>query len=905
MDPAWQILATKVFLPPPPPTLVVRPRLIEKLRAVFQHPLTTVITPAGFGKTTLISLWASQVIAEKQASIAWLTLDPSDDNPSHFWASVVAAFRTIDPTLGRDALPHIKVMSEATDSASLTPLVNQLAGYSDRPIVLVLDDFHLIHSQAVHTLMAFFVDHLPPHVHVIVNARSDPALPLSRLRARRQLAELRATDLRFNTEEVASFLNDVMALRVAPELITILETRTEGWIAGLHLVALSMQNTSDPAAFVRSLTGSQRFIMDYLVEEVLQHQSPAVRTFLLQTAVVDRLCAPLCDAVTNSSGSAAMLTLVERANLFLVPLDDERRWYRYHQLFVEALRVRLVQETPESVPELHRRASIWYAQHASGETSLRGEAIRHALAAGDGERAVRLVSDVADTLWARNELVTLRAWLSALPETVLAQYPRQAVMLAQIVALTGSYEMVPLLLEPVTAALARPELPEDERTLLRGRIAAIHTHVSRVAERLDEALVSAEQALALLPHAETSGRGMALLGLSLIHHMSGDLEMADGYYRETIAQCEAGSDRYFELTARCMHSRLFIERGDLVGAEAAFRQALGRATYGTHRLPIAGWALVGLGTVAYARNELATSLAWFTEGLELVRRSGLRNAIIHGLAGLVRLRLAQGDLAGAQVAAADLVLATQSSQIPHFMRWAEALRALVDLRAGDLAAATRWALAFRPRPEALLFSDKAAYAIYIRVLLAQGQTASARQWINSQRGRAQLADHVESQVELLLLEALALYAEGDSDGAHASLDAALAQAEPAGYIRLFLDFGAPIGRLLGQSQGRGQPPKVGEPYRNRLLAAFQMEAALVRLARPALPVRQALLEPLSDRELEVLGLMAAGLSNQAIAARLVISVPTVKKHGSNILGKLYATNRTEAVSRARELGLLD
>ncbi len=824
------------------------------------------------------------------------------------------------PTTTLEARPRL--FDRLNPEYLVTPLINQLAEYTTSSIVLVLDDYHVISAPAIHAALTFVVDHLPPHVHLIVISRSDPPLPRARLRARGQLIDLRAADLRFTQEESASFLNDVMELQLSPDTIAELDTRTEGWIAGLHLAALSMQNHADRAGFVHSLTGSHHYILDYLVEEVLQRQPAPIRTFLLQTSILDRFCAPLCNAVMESADSVHSLDLVERANLFLIPLDDERRWYRYHHLFGQMLRARLAQEQPHTIPDLHRRASAWYAQHAAGETAMQGEAIRHALAAGDGERAVQLVEEVAETLWVRNELTTLRASLTALPTAVLHEHPRLALMLAQLLVFNGSFADVPPLLDAAEAALAYAALPADEQATLRGRIAAVRVHTLRLAERYEEAIAQARQARELLPSSERIGRALAAFGLAITQQMQGALPAAGVSYREAIALCEAVGDRYTEIATRCMHGRLLIDRGDLLSAERTFQQALQRAMLGSQRMPVAGWALVGLGSVAYARHELQRAEDLLTEGLDLVRHGGVRNAVYMGSAALIQLRLAQGDLDGAGAAATRFVQDAQGSQIAHFIRWSAAMQALVDLRCGNLATAVRWARIAQPRADALMFTDKAVYAIFVRVLLATGQADVAQRCVRAQRALIAPFDHVTTQIELYLLDAAALLARGAPDAARVALDSALAMAAPRGLVQVFVDAGAPIAALLARRPHGGPlgafaaqlpivdqdtpevalPPGAETDVTSSLRVDFRHVDDL-----PALPAAlggNQLAEALSERELEVLQLMAAGLANQEIAHRLVISLPTVKKHGSNIFGKLQATNRTEAVARARDLGLL-
>ncbi|GAC1534546.1 MAG: LuxR C-terminal-related transcriptional regulator [Herpetosiphon sp.] len=916
MSATRHILATKLYRPPPTTTLVARLYLIGRLEQTLRRPLTTIIAPTGFGKTTLVSTWVAATLASGTAAVAWLTLDAYDDDPVHFWTSVIAAFETIDGTIGDDVLPLLNSSATASPEYLLTPLINTLVHHSTTPRVLVLDDYHVISALPIHAGLSFLVEHLPPNVHMILASRSDPPLPIARLRARGQLLELRAAELRFSAEEAGAFLNDVMGLELSVETIAKLEARTEGWIAGLHLVALSMQDRSDRDGFVHALTGTHRYILDYLVEEVLQQQPAPIRDFLLRTSILERFCVALCQAVIRTIDTAATLASVERANLFLVPLDDERRWYRYHHLFVEMLRAYLEQEQPTQIRELHRRASDWYAEHAGREPALHNEAIRHALAAGDGDRAAQLIGQVAEMPWTRHETSLLYSWLTALPTAVLHAHPQQAILLAQILLSNGSHEEIPPLLDAAREALLLNPLVAHQRAAIKGGIAAIRSQLTRIAENYDRAIVLAEEALALLPATALTGLTLAAQNLAMAYHMQGNLVLADDKYRAATKLGESVDDRFYEITARCLHGRLLREHGDLVAAEAAFQQALERATSRTQLLPIGGWALAGLASIAYARGDLPASQALVARGLDLVQRGGARYGLYNVLSCKIRLHLAEGSMEAARDSAAHFTLAAATGQTPQVVQWAAGMQALVALRTGNLTVASAWALTYRPRPWALFFSDKAPFEVFIQILLAEGQTTAAQHWIEQKQAHPAIRAHVETRIELHLLETLALYGDAHHEAAYQSLGAALALAAPAGFIRLFLDHGEPIHILLAQRPS-------DDPHRGfaaQLLAAFSADQA--RQSNPSAlgaphPAHKSaimiegkgvtgagLVEPLSERERQVLALMAAGLSNQGIAERLVISVPTVKKHGSNIFGKLQATSRSEAVARAREVGLL-
>lgn len=920
------ILATKLFRPLPTTTLVVRPRLLEQLDAALRCPLTIVIAPPGFGKSTLVSTWAAALAARTTVRVGWLTVDTYDDEPAHFWTAVCAALGTIDPGLAGKVLPTLSGLTPTSPPFLLTPLVNELARINTQPILLVLDDYHAIQTPAVQAMLAFVVEHLPPHVHIVLASRSDPPLHLARLRARGQLVEVRAADLRFTRAETDGFCNEVMGLNLAPADVADLETRTEGWIAGLHLAALSMRNRTDRAAFVRQLKGSHHFIVDYLVEEVIQHQPTSIRDFLLQTSILDRFCVSLCDAVTGGQNAAASIQAIERANLFVVPLDDERVWYRYHHLFVDLLRARLAEEQPQAAALYHRRACDWYAQRAGNDLVMRSEAIRHALAAGEGDIAVGLINEVAEWLWRRNELTLLRTWLQSLPEPLLAAHPQQAIRLAQMLVANGSLAAVPQLL--AIAAAGNTGAPAHLEMGLSRRIAVVRSSVAMIDERYDETIALAQEALQSLPPFAHVSRTLASHNIAAALHRRGDLAAAARGYYETIALCEDLDDRFMEITARCLLGTLRQESGDLQAAEAAFREAYERAVIQGQRVPIAGWPLIGLGMVAYARNDLHWAAELAAEGLELAQRGAVYNGIYHGLRLQTRLQLARQDFASARDTANKFVQYAQASQVPQHMHWASTLRALVDLRSGHLAAVERWSRAAQPRPAALYFPDKLVSLLYIRLLLAGSQLDDLLAYAADQAVYLEANGHVETLIDLRIMQACAHAAKSDPETAGKYMESALTLAAPAGFIRVFVNAGQPAATLLAQ---RSQQDSLS-PFVAQLLAALAHDAAAISTIAgthtahgpgPAVPTRQAtqpvtphvvfptpsqpeqsLVEPLSERELEVLHLMAAGRSNQEIADRLIISLPTVKKHGSNIFGKLQVSNRTEAVARGRALGLL-
>jgi LuxR family transcriptional regulator, maltose regulon positive regulatory protein len=905
------MLTTKLFVPPSPDTLVARPRLNIRLQRSLQRPLTVVVAPPGFGKTTVVAAWVADLLASGSAQVAWLALDEADSDPARFWSGVAAALERVEAALGEELGALLGASPPLPPAQLLTPLINRLAARNAPPLLLVLDDYHSIDSTAVHEALAFLVTHLPPGTHLVLTSRSDPPLPLPLLRARGRLVELRAADLRFTPDEAAAFLNEVMGLELTAESVAALEARTEGWIAGLQLAALSMQDVSDRAAFVRTLSGSHSYILDYLVEEVLQRQPAHLRRFLLQTAVLDQLSGSLCDAVIGlaetepsqraavehpgvmtperDSSSRVMLAQLERANLFLVPLDTERRWYRYHHLFADVLRARLAEEASNQISTLHRRASAWYAAHAEGATELAGRAIGHALAAHDLTEAARLMSVHADALWERNELVTLRSWLTALPQETLSAHPSLALTLAQVLLVTGSVDAIPPVLALAEEQLSRADMPAGQQRLLHGGVLALRSNVARITERFGESATLAREALRVLPEDEQRGRALATMNVGLAEHMRGDLAGAAGVYAELISHCDVLGDRYLGLVGRCLLGVLLHELGDLDGAVASYEQGRRRAAEQGQILPVGGWALVGLGRVAFSRDDLPAAEQLLVEGLELTTRGNIRDAVALALECLIRLRLTQGDLLSAVELAERFVAESERNQLPLMVRWAHAMQALVALARGDTAAAVRWAGRAQPRPDALFLVDKAAFAVFVRVLLAQGKLAEARTAIAAHRTAATSGGHVEILVELSLLEAEVARRSGDAREAQAARAAAHALAASVGLRRP-----GEAGTLLGGVLETATEPNLsssagaGSPHERSIPAH----------------VRPAVVEPLSQREQEVLQLMAEGLSNQALADRLIISLATVKKHLSNIFGKLQATSRTEAIARARALGLL-
>jgi LuxR family maltose regulon positive regulatory protein len=903
------LLATKLHIPRPHAGFVPRPRLAERLAEGTARELVLVCTPAGFGKTTLLADWARR----SQRPVAWLSLDAADNDPARFWRHVAAALDTVRPGVAGRVAALLQGVQPAAFQAVAATLVNELAGGPDE-VVLVLDDYHLIDAQAVHASLEFLLEHVPPSLRLVLASRADPPLPLARLRARGQLAELRERDLRFTLEEAAELLRGAVGADLPDAAVLTLEGRTEGWVAGLQLAALSLQGHADPAGFVATFSGSHRYVLDYLTEEVLDRQPEPLRTFLLETSVLERLCGPLADAVTGRSDSQALLEQVERANLFLVPLDEVRGWWRYHHLFADLLRARLHQERPERVSELHHAAAAWSEGHGLVE-----DAIRHALAAGDAVWAARLVERHFDDLLRRCEDATLHRWLQALPAEVVRSRPRLCLAQALWAWIGGHLEAVePLVAEAERAYPAVAEEPYEPSvgratSLVANVPAAIGTFragLACVQGDAEQATRFGQQALVYLTDADRTLGSFARWYLAVAEWLRGRLPEAEQALAGLVAEQRGAGERYF---ARLCYDLGQVQRaqGRLGAALGTYQEALDASGGAARLLPPAGMALVGLAGVLYERGELQAALDRASEGVGLWRQVSYGLPLVAGLTTLAWIRQAQGDASGALEALAEAERVGLSPTVVALLNPAPATRARLALARGEVTEAARWVqdrgLGPDDQPS---YPWEREYLVLARVLLADHAADRALGLLERLHTQAVAQGRTGSVIEIRALQALALQASGDQAGALAALAEALTLAAPEGHLGVFVDEGAPMATLLGKlatTPATGQAvaaAHVPPAYLDRLLEAFEQagQAVLPRSRRgAALP---GLVAALSAREVEVLQLLAAGKSNPAIAAELVITLDTVKRHVTHILDKLGAANRTQAVARARELGLL-
>ncbi|MDQ6603524.1 MAG: LuxR C-terminal-related transcriptional regulator, partial [Chloroflexota bacterium] len=874
------LLATKLYLPPPRPNVVLRPRLIERLNEGLHRPLTLIAAPAGFGKTTLVGAW----VAGCGRPAAWLSLDDEDNDPARFLAYLVAALQTIAPHIGAGVSGVLQSPRPPPTASLLTALLNDLAALPD-DFVLVLDDYHAIDATPVDDALAFLLEHLPPRMHLIIATREDPQLPLARLRARSQLTELRAADLRFTASEAAAFLNSAMGLSLSVEDIAALESRTEGWIAGLQLAALSLRGREDVPGFIRAFAGDHRYIADYLVEEVLRHQPASVRSFLLQTAILDRLHGPLCDAVTGQKGGNARLEVLERGNFFVVPLDDTRHWYRYHHLFAEVLHAHLLAEQPEQVATLHRRASEWYAQHGSPT-----DAIRHAFAAADFDRAADLVELAVPAMRRSRQEAAVLGWLKALPDALLHRRPVLSVHYAGALLIGGETEGVEDRLRDaerwLDATADRDERPgstsagmivvdEEEFRGLPGAIAVYRAGQALILGDVTATVRHARRALALAPEDDHLRRGSAAGLLGLAYWTNGDLEAAHRSYAECMASLQRAG--YIADTFGCSIALadIRIAQGRLREAMGIYERALRLGTeQGAPVLRGTADMHVGMGALAVERGDLDAAARYLRRSEELGEHIGLPQNRYRWRVAMARIREAQGDPDSALALLDEAERLYVGDFFPD-VRPVAAMKARVWAAQGRVGEALGWA-----RERGLSAGDYLSYLrecehiTLARVLIAEYERDHADRAIREAMGllerllhAAEAGGRTGSVIEILTLHALAHRAHGDNSAALVPLQQALTLAEPEGYVRMIVGEGPPMAHLLQAAAKRGIVPS----YVRQLLTAFGK-------AEERGPVKQDLIEPLSDRERDVLRLLRSDLSGPDIARELMVSVNTLRTH---------------------------
>lgn len=898
------LLSTKLYRPTPRLDLVERPHLFERLDEALRlgHSLILISAPAGFGKTMLVSSWiedarkttnnpnegavgSNSIIANRAA---WLSMDADDDRPTRFWSYVIAALQTVDEELGQTAQGILRSPKLSSFDVLVTHLINDLAEQSS-PLLLVLDDYHAIRNSAVHASITFLLEHAPPQLHLVIISRTDPLLPLSLLRGRREITELRAAQLRFTDEETKFLFNEILNLGLSVDDIEALERCTEGWITGLQLAAHSLRGHSDASAFIRDFAGSNRYVLDYLMEEVLRRQSEEIQAFLLQTAILERMTSELCEAVTGQDGGAEILISLERANLFVIPLDDQRQWYRYHQLFADLLRHQLTTAGERlgcATPRiLHQRASAWYEAH-----NLPDEAIHHALSGQDFTQAAELIEEAATAYTARGELPQVLAWLKALPEALLHARPGLCVHMAWVRLLTGHWDTALPHIQR-TERLAR----ESERADLLGSTAALRAYRAVEVADATTAVDCAERALELLPRDDGVGRSVTAFTLGNAHRLGNDLEGATRAYRKAVAWGKEADVIAILAPAVSALSRLHVSRGQLHEAEKVCQEALEWLSGPDGRLsPIAADVCSRLGDLYYEWNDLETALPYLQRGVELGRANMNAGLLVSNYVSLARALRASGDAAGADEALNDAERLCREREVhPRVANLLVARLGYLTVIRQDTKAAEAWiakhALQADDEPS---YVRRETYVILAQALTLMDHYDEALALLTRLGEMAEATGGTGNLIEVQACRAMTQQARGETEKAVRSLTGAVHLAEPEGYVRTFIDRGTPLVELLRQVAVRGTAPA----YVGELLAAIgEVDEE---------PSHAVLVEPLTDREMEVLRLIAAGLSNAEIAQELYVAVSTVKKHINHLYGKLRVHRRTQAVARARELNLL-
>jgi LuxR family maltose regulon positive regulatory protein len=920
------LIRTKIRLPVTRPELVPRPRLQVKIAQGLRGPLTLITAPAGFGKTTLVASCATGY----GMPIAWLSLDKDDNQVERFLNYVVATLQEADNTIGGEAAKLLAAGHQIPSKAVLTSLINDLDNASEE-ISLVLDDYQFISNQAVHEEVAFLLEHCPKTFHLVIATRSDPPLPLARLRVRGKMVELRAADLRFTESEATQFLNDVMGLHMGAESVTMLEKRTEGWIAGLQMAALSMRDRKDISGFVEEFSGTNRYILDYLLEEVLAGQSPEIQRFLLYTSILERLTAPLCDAVMrNDEGkpnggndqsvrseglilgpSISTLEYLERINLFLVPLDDERIWYRYHHLFVDLLRAQLQKSLDaEDIAKLHIRAAEWHGEHGSVL-----EAINHASMASDAERVERFIKQNYIELVSRGEMSRIRFWIGKLSRELVYSRPWLCIYEAYSYAWFGELDKAIRLLEEAEKHF-QPEISTPEVLSIQGHLAYVKSRITAMHGNIHRAIELCLVAREYIPASSLALQLDTRITLGYEYFLNGDFVNASQQLNETIRLGKTVGAVINTVAASCVMARLYAIQGLLHKSYDTYQTAAQLIPdEGDQHLGAKALIEIGIADLLYEWNDLKVALIHMKEGLALISMWDKADDLALAYITLARIHLAQANIGEATEAVEKAIRLVQTRGVfSEARRAVEYARVKLWLAHGDLQAANRWAVSREkclPSDDILEFDNELIYISLARVMIAKNKPNEAIDLLSHLEENTQSSGRTGRLIEIMILEALAMQRMGNSGQAVNVLTTSLTLAEPEGYVRLFLDEGQSIQALLSQGLAHIDSSPLRE-YALRLLSQFDVEPQTTTAIQEKDPsigdflasVGQPLVEPLSPRELEVLHLIALGKTNQEIARQLVVARGTIKAHAASIYRKLDVTNRTEAVARARQLGIL-
>ena len=879
------LLKTKLHIPHRRPDMVPRSLLIKQLNERIQRKLTLITAPAGYGKTNLASEWTHSLQSEDTSNnrITWLSLEEADSEPIRFLSYVIAALQQVAPEIGVGALSLFEMAQSPPINTVLNELINDIAGL-DYHIMLVLDDYHVISHPEIHEALRYLVEHQPHQMHLVITSREDPPLPLPRLRARGEMAEIRMHDLRFSLDETTQFFSHSMKLDLESEVISVLEARTEGWIAGLQLAGIVLKNLPDHQAFMDTFSGSHRYVLDYLTDEVLQSQDEEVRQFLVQTAILKRFNTDICQAVTGNANSQFILEQLEQTNMFIVPLDHERVWYRYHHLFADSL---LTELSKAEASELYKKASAW---HEANDMIF--EAVTYALDSADPEFMADMI-DVAlqqETIWSSGNLVLYSSWLEKLPAQVLANRPHLSLNAAFVLYLSGRFDdALQLIALAETDLAAQPASPEVENllalvALYRGSIAAVRGDVEQAIE-----LITFAQSR--LPRADHMAHARAHFSLGVANENSGQADDAAKNFLRASEKAQSAGVLHLAVHARCSAAQVFIVQGRLALAEQACRTAIDLAE--GQRFPPLGVALSILGGIALERNDLASAEQLLNEGIALSSQRMLLIHVIAGMASYVHLTVCQGNTAEF-LNAIDEVNAIleeydEEYDVDRFYLVAAANQARMHIFLADRQAVDQWAKAYQASRSDSPFEY--AELTLVRYLLMSGDYEAVPSILQPLLDAARHEGRFRASMEIKLLFSRYCQDKGDIPTALKWLSEALEIAAPEGFIRIFLDE-APVLELLPQF--RETAPDLVDAILGQQKSPDDVE----RPAQPQLP------EPLTEQELNILALIVGGKTNQQIADELVVTLGTVKWHVHNILQKLGVNNRTQATIRAQELGLL-
>lgn len=874
------LIQTRLHIPPLRAKIVQRTRLFAYIEQALESKLLLLSAPAGYGKTTLLSAWAH----ESSCPVAWFSLDSADNDRTRFLTYLIHALQRIQGQVGKLTLDLLASRQNRSTEMLLTPLVNELL--SAPRMILVLDDYHIIEEMHNHEALLFLLEHLPDNLHLIIATRTDPPLPLARLRARHQLRELRTSDLRFSLEESAAFLKESMDLSLHEEVIAWLDERNQGWITGLQLAALSLQGRSQPS--INTLTGIHHFVFDYLAEEVMQQLAAPLQEFLLKTSLLTHLQASLCEAVTGLRTSQHLLESLDRANLFLTPLDADRTWYRYHPLFAEFLQKRLSQSTPELIPDLLTHASIWCERH-----QYLDEAIEYALAAEQYLRAAQLIAYQARTLLAKRELSTLLRWMEKLPTDIVQARPQLCIAYCWALLFTFQSERIVPLLQQAQEVLETSGGEDKETRQLRGEIAAIQATQASLKGDLKQTIALSTQALNWLSAEDLWTRGTLMFFQGLAYYVTGNMLKAQRAYQEALSLNRSAGNYSLSLLVHCYLARLYVTTGRLQDALRMHETARMQAEQYNSSLSFeSGILAVELGNIYYEQNQMEAAYTTLTRGIEIGKAVASADVLRAGYIALARWRRAKRQMEEVR----NLLWQIDQMKQPASVLWVEAEVQAYRLQWESVQSneAVRSLMEQEIEPPPISMLTEITYLAQVRVLIASASYDAALSLLEKLLQHAEDEQRVGSIISITTLQAKAFSARGDLATALNAIQRALSLAAPERYIRVFVDEGEAIKIVLQHAASSG----IQSSYVLQLLRAFPETAT-------SIPHNQPLLDPLSERELEVLQCIVRGQSNQVIADHLQVSLNTIKTHMSHIFAKLHVNSRTQAVARANALQLIE